>query len=357
MEKQIVKKKGSIYCNGNAWACLQTAIHTLNPTKIFILVDANTQKYCLPSFLRLSSIDALLETITIPVGETNKTINTCTLVWSILAKKGADRNSLLINLGGGVVTDLGGFVASTFKRGIEFINIPTSLLAMVDASIGGKNGVDLGVLKNQVGIINNPLLVLIDTSFLSTLPEKEVTSGYAEMLKHGLIHSETYWNQLQSFDVANVQSTENLIWNSIEIKNTIVTEDPNELGVRKLLNYGHTLGHAIESFCLEQKGRIPLLHGEAIAIGMILATFISGELLHFDKNKQIAITTLVLKHFEKKHFSTREIDAIIGLLKFDKKNQGDDVLFVLLEDFGKFKINQKVSNELIYSAFMYYQDF
>tara|TARA_B100000795_G_scaffold37117_1_gene24481 strand:- start:10985 stop:12058 length:1074 start_codon:yes stop_codon:yes gene_type:complete len=356
MEKQIVKQRGSIYCNGSAWASLQTAIDTLKPTKIFVLVDANTQEHCFPSFLRLSGTSTLLETITIAAGEVNKTIETCTHLWNVLAKKGADRNSLLINLGGGVVTDLGGFVASTFKRGIEFINIPTSLLAMVDASIGGKNGVDLGVLKNQIGVINNPLLVVIDTCFLKTLPEEEVTSGYAEILKHGLIDSETYWNLVQGFDVNNIQSTENIIWESIKIKNSIVTKDPNELGIRKLLNYGHTLGHAIESFCLEQKDRATLLHGEAIAIGMILTTFISSELLNFDNNKQAAITQLILNHFKKRSFSTLEIDAIIGLLQFDKKNRGGEVLFVLLEDFGVFKINQKVSNDLIHKAFLHYQN-
>jgi 3-dehydroquinate synthase len=357
MEKQIVKERGSVYCNGNAWTSLQTNIDSLSPTKIFVLVDTNAQVHCLPYFLNHTTFPTLPEIIVIPAGEEQKTIQTCMYVWNTLSNKGADRNSLLINLGGGVVTDLGGFVACTFKRGIEFINIPTSLLAMVDASVGGKNGVDLGILKNQVGVIKNALLVVVDTQFLNTLPKNQITSGYAEMLKHGLIRSENYWNELQEFDVNNSQSTEDLIWKSIEIKNAIVLEDPKELGIRKLLNYGHTLGHAIESFCLEQKSRNTLLHGEAIAIGIILATYISSELVHLDKNKLASITSVLLKHYPKEGFIEQEIAAIIELLKFDKKNKGGDVLFVLLADFGVYKINKKVPNPLIYSAFEFYKSF
>jgi 3-dehydroquinate synthase len=177
------------------------------------------------------------------------------------------------------------------------------------------------------------------------------------MLKHGLIRSENYWNEVQEFDINNPQSTEDLIWKSIEIKNAIVLEDPKELGIRKLLNFGHTLGHAIESFCLEQKSRNTLLHGEAIAIGIILATYISSELVHFDKNKLASITSVLLKHYPKEEFIKQEIDTIIELLKFDKKNKNGEVLFVLLADFGVYKINKKVPNDLIYSAFEFYKIF
>ena len=253
--------------------------------------------------------------------------------------------------------DLGGFAAATFKRGIDFINIPTSLLAMVDASVGGKNGVDLEMLKNQIGVVNNPCFVIIDPTFLNTLPKLEITSGFAEMLKHALIDSEDYWEQLQGFDITNLKNTQNLIWKSIEIKNKIVTQDPKELGARKVLNFGHTLGHAIESYCLESKIRPTLVHGEAIAIGIVLATYISSTLVGFDKNKLVSVTAYILASFKKQTFNKQDIESIITLLKHDKKNKAGAVLFVLLETFGKTHINKEVSNTLIKEAFGFYKEF
>ncbi|MDC1200075.1 3-dehydroquinate synthase [bacterium] len=357
MDKQIVTQHTAIYCNDNPWSLLRTGIEKLNPTKIFILVDTNTHEHCHELFIKNAGINTPVETIIMPSGEKNKTIYTCMDIWTTLSEKGADRSSLLINLGGGVVTDLGGFVASTFKRGIEFVNIPTSLLAMVDASIGGKNGVDLGMLKNQIGVVNNPRFVIVDPTFLNTLPKQETTSGFAEMLKHALIDSKDYWEQLQSFDITNLKNTHNLIWKSIEIKNNIVTQDPTELGARKVLNFGHTLGHAIESYCLESKSRPTLLHGEAVAIGIVLATYISSALVGFDKNKLASVTAFILTSFKKQTFNKQDIKSIITLLKHDKKNKAGAVLFVLLEDFGKTHINKEVSNSLIKEAFDYYKEF
>ena len=357
MEKQIVTQHTAIYCNDNQWSLLRTGIEKLNPTKIFILVDTNTHEHCHELFVKKSGINTPVETIIMPSGEKNKTIHTCMDIWTTLSEKGADRSSLLINLGGGVVTDLGGFVASTFKRGIEFINIPTSLLAMVDASIGGKNGVDLGMLKNQIGVVNNPRFVIVDPTFLNTLPKQEITSGFAEMLKHALIDSKDYWEQLQGFDSTNLKNTHNLIWKSINIKNKIVTQDPKELGARKVLNFGHTLGHAIESYCLESKSRQTLLHGEAVAIGIVLATYISSTLVGFDKSKLASVTAFMLTSFKKQIFNKQDIESIIALLKHDKKNKAGAILFVLLEDFGKTHINKEVSNSLIKEAFDYYKEF
>jgi 3-dehydroquinate synthase len=357
MEKQIVTQHTAIYCNDNQWSLLRTGIEKLNPTKIFILVDTNTHEHCHELFVKKSGINTPVETIIMPSGEKNKTIHTCMDIWATLSEKGADRSSLLINLGGGVVTDLGGFVASTFKRGIEFINIPTSLLAMVDASIGGKNGVDLGMLKNQIGVVNNPRFVIVDPTFLNTLPKHEITSGFAEMLKHALIESKDYWEELRGFDITNLKNTHDLIWKSIEIKNNIVTQDPKELGARKVLNFGHTLGHAIESYCLESKSRQTLLHGEAVAIGIVLATYISSTLVGFDKNKLASVTAFILTNFKKQIFNKQDIESIIALLKHDKKNKAGAVLFVLLEDFGETHINKEVSNSLIKEAFDYYKEF
>lgn len=355
--KNILKDRGSVYCNEGAWEALSETIEKLQPSKIFILTDANTENYCLPVLQQKLALASPPEILSMPEGEEYKTITTCVGLWASLSAKGADRQSLLINLGGGVVTDLGGFLASTFKRGISFVNIPTSLLAMVDASVGGKNGVDLGVLKNQIGVINNPEVVIIDTQFLKTLPPSQTTSGYAEMLKHGLIRSETYWKKLNAFDVNDTNSTEELIWESVEIKNKVVTEDPSEQGLRKTLNYGHTLGHAIESFCMERDDRRSLLHGEAIAIGMILATFISSEVLDFPKEKLGEVSTTILEHFPKEEFSEKDIEAIIDLLIFDKKNRNGQVYFVLLNDFGEHQIDCKVANSLIFEAFDYYKNF
>ena len=355
--KSIVKENDSVYCNEGAVDAFHKALERLQPSKVFILTDTNTHTFCLQPFLNDfgNNLDATI--LEIPAGEIHKTISTCLSVWEQLSEKGADRNSLLINLGGGVVTDLGGFVASTFKRGISFINVPTSLLAMVDASVGGKNGVDLGMIKNQIGVIRNPELVVVQTSFLDSLPKNEVLSGFAEMLKHGLIASEHYWNKLQTFNLYSASEAEDLIWESIQIKNEVVSSDPLEKGLRKTLNYGHTLGHAIESYCLASEEKATLLHGEAIAIGMILATYFSNQLLQFPKQKLAQITKTLIKLYGKHDFLRKDINAIIDLLIYDKKNTNGKVLFVLLNDFGSHKTNCEVPNTLIYNAFDYYKNF
>jgi len=355
--KSIIKDSGSVYGSGLGWNALKTVIETLKPSSIFILTDANTEAHCLPIFIERSELNIAYSALQMPAGETFKTIETCVTLWNQLSELGADRASLLINLGGGVVTDLGGFVAATFRRGIACINIPTSLLAMVDASVGGKNGVDLGVLKNQVGIIRAAECVIVDPLFLNTLPKAEIKSGMAEMFKHGLIASEDYWKRMQHFSVHNTEKAFDLIWQSVSIKNEIVTKDPFEKNLRKSLNYGHTLGHAIESYCLESPNNPTLLHGEAIAIGMILATYISSEMLHFPKTQCNNITKTLLDHFRKQRFTEADIQTIITLLAFDKKNSHGVVYFVLLEEIGVIKTNQEVSDKLIRQAFSYYENF
>src|SRR5690606_9225162 len=355
MEKKI-NLKGLVYQNEIAWEVFPKAIDGLKTSNIFILTDENISEKCLPYLLE-KQIFKNFETIIIPSGEENKTIATCLKVWETLSEKMVERNSLIINLGGGVITDLGGFVASTFKRGIPFINIPTSLLAMVDASVGGKNGVDLGPIKNQIGVINLPEMVILDTAFLKTLPNEHIISGLAEMLKHGLIHSKEYWKRVKVADFSNKIEFEKLIWDSVEIKKEIVAKDPFEKDLRKTLNYGHTLGHAIESYFLEKDEKPTLLHGEAIAIGIILATHISAETFAFPKDTLKEITETVLSFFPKQNFTQNDIEAIIALLVFDKKNSNGKVLFVLLEDIGLYKTNCIVNNELIFNAFDFYKNF
>ena len=254
--QSISTKNAVVHFNTNVYSELNTYIKQRNPSKIFILVDTNTHDLCLPQFMaNLESGEISTEVMEMPEGEDHKTIDICLGVWEAMSQYNADRQSLLINLGGGVVTDLGGFVASTYMRGIDYINVPTSLLAMVDASVGGKTGVDLGVLKNQVGVISEGAMILIDISFLGTLPQNQMISGFAEMLKHGLITDKKYWTTLTNLQDLDISDLDQLIYDSVIIKNNIVAEDPREKGLRKTLNFGHTLGHAIESYFLENDAK------------------------------------------------------------------------------------------------------
>jgi 3-dehydroquinate synthase len=351
----ISTKNAIVYFNSEVYTELNKYIKTTLPSKIFILVDTNTHDYCLPKFLeQIESGDIEIEVMEMPNGEEHKTIDICSGVWEALSEYNADRKSLLINLGGGVVTDLGGFVASTYMRGISYINVPTSLLAMVDASVGGKTGVDLGALKNQVGVINEGEMVAVDTSFLDTLPPKEMVSGFAEMLKHGLIFDKNYWNTLTHLEALNISDLDQLIYDSVIIKNKVVTSDPTEQGLRKILNFGHTLGHAIESYFLENADKTPLLHGEAIAIGMLLESYLSTKICGLTNDDLETITDGILKTFTKVEISKNDQKVIIDLLKHDKKNSHGVVKFVLLEAIGQPKIDCVVSNELITEAFDYY---
>jgi 3-dehydroquinate synthase len=257
----------------------------------------------------------------------------------------------MINLGGGVITDIGGFVASTYKRGIDFINVPTTLLAMVDASVGGKTGVDLGSLKNQIGVINEPKSVIVISKFLETLPSNQMRSGLAEMLKHGLIYDKTYWDKLKHLNNLNTDDLDILIKQSIEIKNEIVSQDLKENGIRKALNFGHTLGHAIESYFLESEDKKQLLHGEAIAIGMILESYLSYKLELISKDSYAEIKYIITDIFEKISFNESDIQKILDLLIFDKKNEFGNIQFTLLNKIGESKINQTVDKSLILLAF------
>ena len=352
--ESIATKEYLIHFNSACYKELNTYLNKGDFSKIFVLVDSNTHECCLDKFLNNLDYPKNVEIIEIEPGEEHKTIDTCVGVWNALSDLEADRKSLLINLGGGVVTDLGGFVASAFKRGIKFINIPTTLLAMVDASVGGKTGVDLGNLKNQIGVINFSDMVLIDTQFLDTLPQNEMRSGLAEMFKHGLIQDEDYWNRMTNLSELTLSDLDHLIHESVIIKKSVVSKDPNENGLRKTLNYGHTLGHAIESYFLTHQEKPTLLHGEAIAVGMVLASYISHQLLDFSQDKLNKIKQVMLKTYGMVDFTSTDIEAIIELMKFDKKNSHGNINFVLLEDIGKTKIDCKVANDVILKAFDYY---
>ena len=352
--ESITTSSNTVHFNEQGYKALNAHLKEFNYSGIFVLVDENTHQHCLPLFLSQLEGANDFEIIEIESGEENKNITTCTGVWEALSELDGDRKSLLINLGGGVITDLGGFVASAFKRGIHFINVPTSLLAMVDASVGGKTGVDLGMLKNQIGVINQPQMVVIATDFLKTLNTRQLQSGFAEMLKHGLIRSETYWRrlkQLNSFD-----SLDAPIYDSVVIKNNIVCKDPTEQHLRKILNFGHTLGHAIETHYLTSENRETLLHGEAIAAGMVLEAYLSNKLSGLDIHHLEDIKSTFLERYKKVEFSDSDIEAIVSLLKFDKKNTHGNINFVLLKAIGETEIDCRVPNELFKKAFAYYKE-
>jgi len=344
-----------VHFNQNAYEALNNHLKENKYSNLFIIVDNETNEHCLPKFLPLLETDLTIEIIEFESGEINKNIETCIEIWKVLTELGADRKSLVINLGGGVVTDLGGFVASTFKRGLDFINIPTTLLSMVDASVGGKTGVDLGNLKNQIGVINVPQMVLIDTNYLETLPQSEMRSGLAEMLKHGLIYDSAYWKQFLDLKAIDFADFDALIYRSVEIKNDIVIQDPTEKNIRKALNFGHTLGHAIEGYFLESQTKTTLLHGEAIAIGMILESYISLHKNLITAEEYTEIKTAIKSIYDDVKIEENDIDPILELLIHDKKNEYGLIQFALIEGIGKIKINQSVENKLILDAFQDYK--
>ena len=344
-----------VFYSEKAYLELNEYIKHANHSAIFILVDSNTHEHCLTRFLQRLETNISFEIIEMEAGEESKNIETCSGIWCTLSELGADRKSLVINLGGGVVTDLGGFVASTFKRGIAYINVPTTLLSMVDASVGGKTGVDLGNLKNQIGVITQPEMVLIDSIFLNSLPSNEMRSGLAEILKHGLITSESYWEKTTSLHNLTLKDLDGLISESVSIKTDVVQMDPREDNQRKTLNFGHTFGHAIESYFLTHPQKPKLLHGEAVAIGMIMAVFLSTKICDFPKEKSTSITSKILDMFPKVEIQETDFENIIDLLKFDKKNTHGNINFVLLKDIGQPIIDCKVPKNLLLEALLFYQ--
>jgi len=328
----------------------ETELNTYPTENIFILVDENTAAL-LPNLIKTISKLQNATIIEIPSGEANKTIETCIDIWKTLSDNQVNKKGLLINLGGGVITDLGGFVASTFKRGINFLNIPTTLLAMTDAAIGGKTGVDLDNFKNQIGIINSPVGIYYDSNFLSTLPKNELISGFAEVLKHGLVNSNSYWSKCTNISFENL-NWEEVILGSVEIKYGIVKRDPYEKGERKLLNFGHTIGHAIETFMMNQS--TPILHGEAVAIGIICESYISTKIAKLSKAELEEITTHISKLFPKIELKKSTFSNLIELMKNDKKNISNEINFSLLDSIGSGIFNQSCSEEMIIESLSYY---
>ena len=332
---------------GKASEALNSFISQNDFSQIVLLVDRNTERDCLP-LLHLNHPSI----ISIPAGEAYKTVATCEIIWKKMLEMTLDRNCLLINLGGGVIGDMGGFYAATYKRGIAFIQMPTTLLSMVDASIGGKLAVDLGAVKNSIGVFQNPKAVIIDPHFLKTLSLREIRSGFAEIIKHSLIWSPTQWQELQR--VKELSTVDWMQWleKSIEVKKEIVLADPFEKGIRKALNFGHTIGHAVESYFLETDH--PLLHGEAIAIGMITESYLSMHLTGLSQTDLEVITPFILNHYGHRSLPESSFDTLLKIMSNDKKNQGNTINFTLLKAPGQCTINQIASEELILESLRFY---
>jgi len=322
--------------------------------KLFLIVDQNSNRFCLPLMCDTPGIEKFKK-IVIPAGEENKTLSSVELIWFFLSQNGADRKSLVVNLGGGMVTDLGSFAASTFKRGVQFINIPTTLLAQVDASVGGKTGFNFNGLKNEIGVINQPLQVIIDTRFLNTLDQANLLSGYAEMIKHGLIHSQDHLTELRKFDLhqPDFHVLKQMISHSVLIKNYFVEKDPHEKGIRKALNFGHTIGHAFESFSLKKSN--PLLHGHAVAFGMVVELYLSHVKCGFPVGEMQSLSSWLISVYGKFQLKTEDYEYLFELMGHDKKNEGKRINFTLITSIGEFEINQNCSQQEIFDALDYFR--
>lgn len=331
-----------------------TAVGECERDRIFILVDETTRQLCLPL---VEGFDCLrqAEIITIGATDQHKTLESLTHVWSSLQRGGATRHSLMVNLGGGMVTDLGGFAASTFKRGLNYINIPTTLLAMVDASVGGKTGINFGGLKNEIGVFSTARSVILDTQFLRTMDAENMLSGYAEMLKHGLIADDSMWAELLNFDIdmPDYHQLSRMLEDSVKVKERIVEEDPTEKGIRKALNLGHTVGHAFESFALQRKS---VLHGYAVAWGLICELYLSHIKTGFPIEKMRQTVSFINEHYGKLSITCDDYPTLLELMTHDKKNTGSDINFTLLGDVGDIRINQTATKEEIEEALDFYRE-
>lgn len=335
-----------IVISDNGLEYLANFVNSRDFEGVFVLADENTAQHCVPL---LQGFD--FEAITIDAGEETKSLATCESIFDILIERGANRKSLLINVGGGVVGDMGGFCAAVFQRGIYFINVPTSLLAMVDASVGGKLGVDYKGLKNYIGLFKEPLGNFIHPPFLKTLPEREIKSGFAEMLKHSLIHNADHWDELQE---VNPRRFKQWITTSVTIKNDIVEEDLHENGVRKLLNFGHTVGHAAESWFLENSEE-QLLHGEAVALGMMVESYLSQK-NGLSEDELQTIVQRIQSFYSLPKLPENNIDDLFTLMGADKKNTQLGINFTLLEQIGEATIDNYCTTDEIREAVAWYNN-
>lgn len=352
MQEKIKTSQNTLYISQSTNDTLDNILKTeFKNNKKIILTDTNVFEHWIQQLV--SSVPELSEAeiIQLPAGEESKCIEIAMQVWETLSENKIGRDDLILNFGGGVITDLGGFIASVYKRGIPFVNIPTSLLSQIDASVGGKTGIDFGPHKNQIGTFNHPKVVLINPNYLSTLPTEELNSGYAEMLKHGLIASKRHWNSLKFIDFNDFDKLSEQIYDSIQIKNQIVEIDPEEKNVRKALNFGHTIGHAIEGYFLQNNQ--PIKHGYAVAYGMIAEAYLSYKRKLISKEEWNEINYVLTDFYKNKSIDPIVFSQIIRLMENDKKNENGKINFTLLAGIGKHVINQEVARTEILDALEY----
>lgn len=325
---------------------LEDVILDRKSNEIFILTDENTREHCLPALLELEKLRES-RIIVLKSGDEYKNIDSAVKIWQFLTENGATRKSLMINLGGGMITDIGGFTASTFKRGMDYVNISTTLLGAVDAATGGKTGINFLGLKNEIGVFKPAKAVLINVDFFRTLDDKNLRSGFAEMLKHALINSQEDWNEILNFDLENVDfdTLKVLLQRNIDIKEKIVAADPTEKGMRKALNLGHTFGHAFES--LSYRKGTPLLHGYAVAWGLVCELYLSVIKLGFPKEEFLKLKYFVKENYGVYDCGCTDYTELMELMRHDKKNESAEINFTLLSDVGEVKINQTATDKEI----------
>ena len=347
--------KQKVVISENLERDIVSAISECQHDRIFVLTDETTQQLCWPKIKNFKALKDCTPII-IKATDTHKNLDTLSQVWQALSNGGATRHSLMINLGGGMVTDLGGFAASTFKRGIDFINIPTTLLAMVDASVGGKTGINFGGLKNEIGVFSDSRFVIINTQFLDTLDHDNICSGYAEMLKHGLISDERTWAELVTFNLDNpdLSQLQRMVADSIKVKERIVETDPHEHGIRKALNLGHTMGHAFESFAMRRG--TPILHGYAVAYGMIGELYMSARKTDFPTDRMHQTVRFIRENYGTFNITCDDYPTLIELMHHDKKNTAGIINFTLLGNVGDIRINQTATEEEIKEALDFFRE-
>lgn len=331
---------------------LQSFLIDHDYSQLLILVDRNTNDHCLPVIQAAIPDIVDYDIIEVDPGEENKNIDFCIGVWKTMLDFGADRKALMMNLGGGVVTDMGGFAASTYKRGIDFLNVPTTLLSQVDASVGGKTGIDLDNVKNIIGTFSQPKAVFISNKFLETLDDRQILSGFAEVIKHGLIKDKDLFIRCKSVILPEIP--EGLVYESVVIKNSVITEDPTEKGIRKILNFGHTIGHAIEGYSLVNDVN-PLLHGEAIAIGMVCEAYLSYKFNNLEKSELDEIVSYLQSIYPSYQLNSAIYPELLDLMKNDKKNEGNKLGFALLRFIGDCDFNKFVEEDAIVESLDFYQ--
>lgn len=347
--------KSPVLMGGDALAQLDQWLAALPAgTKCFILGDGHTMVQCLPELLAHVPLLRDAHPMQVRSGERSKDLEVCRALWTHLAEHAADRDAVLVNLGGGVVTDLGGFVAATYKRGIRFVHVPTTLMGMVDAAIGGKAAIDVGGVKNLVGAFADPEATCIHTAFLRTLGKREVLNGVAEMIKHGLVLDADHWNQVRRAALHELEAITPLINRSAAIKMEVVAEDPRETGPRKLLNFGHTIGHAMEAFAMESAQR-SLLHGEAVAIGMVCATWLSWRTGLLDRDRMNAVEEHLMGLYPPFRFQQTDGHRILELMRNDKKNRAGEFRFTLLTGIGSAQVDVPISAAQVSEALEHYR--